>query len=192
MPDRPSTPHARRPGGWILACVLVAIGLTGCGDAEPGIPVSEREGPEQITYDYHTTQSQGGTPTWELWGESAMRYAGEARRELEVVRMVFYRDGEQDAVLTSERGEINEETQATVARGNVVVVSEDGRTLESEVLYWDPERQLIHTDAFVRFTDGDQVLTGYGMETDPDLTNLVILRQVKGEIYTESESEGEG
>ena len=154
--------------------------------------MGEREGPEQVTYDYHTTQSKGGTPVGELWGESALRYAGETRRELEGVRMVFYRDGVKDAVLTSETGEIDETTQATVARGNVVVVSEDGRTLESEELYWDPERELIHTDVFVRFTDGDQVLTGYGMETDPDLTDLVILNQVKGEIYTETEEEEGG
>ena len=191
MSERPPR-WISRTWAWLLAGTTVLVLSGGCGDAEPGLQVGEREGPEQVTYDYHTTQSKGGTPVWELWGESALRYAGETRRELEGVRMVFYRDGVKDAVLTSETGEIDETTQATVARGNVVVVSEDGRTLESEELYWDPERELIHTEVFVRFTDGDQVLTGYGMETDPDLTDLVILNQVKGEIYPESEAEEGG
>ncbi len=175
---------------WRSRAAFALLLLLGCGDAEPGQPVVESQNPEQTTYEYHTTQTKMGIPEWELWGEQAVRYAGNAQRDLVGVRMVFYSQGERKAVLTSETGQIDEETQVTVARGNVVVVSEDGRRLESEVLYWDPERQLIHTEAFVKFTEGGRILTGYGMETDPDLTNLVILRQVRGEIPAESEEGG--
>ena len=165
------------------ACVLLFVA---CGDAEPGRPAVENDGPEQTTYEYHTTQTKLGVREWELWGEQAVRYSGSSQRDLNGVRMFFYSAGERSAVLTSDTGQIDEETQVTVARGNVVVIIEDGRRLESEVLYWDPERRLIHTDAFVKFTEGDRILTGYGLETDPDLSDLVILRQVESEIPAES------
>jgi LPS export ABC transporter protein LptC len=168
--------------GWVLAAL--ALSLAGCGDAEPGRAVVENEGPEQTTYEYHTTQTKLGVPEWELWGEQAVRYSGSAERDLTGVKMVFYKAGERDAVLTSETGKIDEETQATVAEGNVVVISEDGRKLESEVLHWDPKRQLIYTgvETFVKISEGDRILTGYGLETDPDLTDLVILKQVESEV----------
>lgn len=161
--------------------------LIGCSDPEPPAPGGLDTYPEQQTQDYHTQHTQAGVVVWELWGDSAERYSGENELRLHDVRMVFYREGVKDAVLTSDRGDIDEITERTTARGNVIVVSEAGRRLESEILHWDPERALIHTDAFVRFTDGDQIVTGYGMETDPDLTDLVIERQVEGELPDESD-----
>jgi len=160
--------------------------VLGCGDADTNLPSPPNDVPQQITYDYHTTQTRGGIPQWELWGVTAERYPGQSTLQLQGVRMVFFKEGKKDAELTSSSGEIDEKTRDTTARGDVVVTTEDGRTLESEVLHWDAEKQLIHTDAFVRFTEGDQVLTGYGLRTDPNLTNLTLERQVQGEIPSES------
>ncbi len=173
----------------VLACVTAALATassTGCERTQPETPAWVESLPEQQTRSYHTQQSRAGVVEWELWGETAERFPDRSELELHGVRMIFYRDGEQDAVLTSERGTVDEHTHRTTARGNVVVVSANGRRLESEILHWDPQRRRIHTDAFVRFTDGDQIVTGYGMETDPDLADLVIERQVEGELPAES------
>ena len=121
-----------------------------------------------------------------MFGATAESFPGVDDVRLSTVRMIFYKDGVRDAELTSLLGSINEKTQNTLAEGNVVIVTETGRTLESDILYWNTETQKIHTDAIVRFTDGDQVLTGYGMETDPNLSDLVIFRQVEGEIKDEN------
>ena len=175
-----------------LLLALLLAGAVGCGRQEPDPvpPEAERDFPSQRTYDYSTRQSRDAVPVWELYGDVAEKYEGSDVLSLIGVRMVFYRDGVQDAVLTSRSGEIDENTEVTVARGNVVVVTEDGRRLESEVLHWDPERELIHTEEFVRFTEGDQVLTGYGLETDPDLTNVTIMREVQGTSRDESTPPG--
>ena len=66
-----------------------------------------------------------------------------------------------------------------------------GQVLESEVLHWDNQRQRIHTDEFVKLTEGDQILTGYGLETDPDLTDLTLRERVEGDLPTENPN-GEG
>ncbi len=173
-------PRTRSGLSALVGVALLAVLVAGCGEEPEPTPPGVEDLPTQRTYDYSTRHSRDALPVWELFGNVAEQYQGEDTMYLTGVRMVFYRDGETDAVLTSQRGEVDQETEATVARGNVVVVTEDGRRLESEVLYWDPERELIHTEAFVRFTEGDQVLTGYGLETDPDLTNVQIQRDVKG------------
>jgi LPS export ABC transporter protein LptC len=180
-----------RHGSLLIGIAL--LGLGACGQATPEPEPLPPDLPVQVTYDYHTTQTKGGVLEWELWGETAERYPGDDALTLQGVRMVFYREGQRDAVLTSRSGEIDEKTQQTVARGDVVVISGDGKRLESEILYWDPQRRLIHTEAFVRFIDGDQVLTGYGMETDPNLTTLVLRENVSGEFGEEAPGErGDG
>lgn len=176
--------------GLVLLLLLAVVGGLGCDEDRTELPPGMENFPEQQTTDYHTRHTKGGVPVWELSGNVAERYPGEPTMNLTGVHMVFFREGARDAVLTSDTGEVDQRTQATVARGNVVVITEEGRKLESEILHWDPERELIHTDAFVRFTDGDQVLTGYGLETDPDLTNVVILRQVEGGFPDESAASG--
>jgi LPS export ABC transporter protein LptC len=162
----------------------------GCSETGTEAPSGSSAMPEQMTYDYRTTQTRGGVLEWELWGTTAERYPGRSVMKLTGVRMVFYKGGEKDAELTAETGEVDDKTKNTVARGNVVVTNEEGAVLRSEVLHWDNARELIHTDKFVRFEDGDQVLTGYGLETDPNLTNLVILDDFAGEIPAEEGGDG--
>lgn len=171
-------------GGVLPVLALTAL-LGACERAAETTGGSKADFPEQQTEDYHTLHSKSGVPVWELWGRAAERFPSDSTTRLRGVRMVFYREGAKEAELTSDEGEVDQKSEQTTARGNVVVVSEAGRRLESEVLHWDPERQLIHTEAFVRFTEGDQILTGYGMRTDPDLTDLVIDRQVSGEMPQE-------
>lgn len=171
--------RARRGTASGLLLLLVA-----CGGEEPRLegrtPVDD--GPVQITYDYRTTQTREGVRQWELHGGTALRFPGQTSIQLEGVRMRFYEEGELKAVLTSRTGEIEEESRNTVARGDVELLTQDGRTLHSEVLHWDNQRQLIHSEEFVRYAEGDQILTGYGMETDPDLSNLTLRERVAGEL----------
>jgi LPS export ABC transporter protein LptC len=165
-------------GGWLVA-------QAGCGQTEPESIPHPPDLPVQVTYNYRTTQTHGGIPEWELQGATAERYPGRKSLHLTDVHMVFYHDGEKSADLTAESGEVEDETKNTVARGNVVVVNSEGKRLSSDILYWDNARELIHTDQFFRFEDGDQVLTGIGLETDPDLSDLHVLKSVEGEITPE-------
>jgi LPS export ABC transporter protein LptC len=173
---------------------MVLVALLGCGgDGEVENPAADTAYPEQETEAYHTRQTRAGVAVWELWGDRAESYPGEDTMLLHGVRMHFYEEGEQAAVLTANTAEVDQQTEFTTARGNVVVVNQDGDQLESEVLHWNPNEQLIHTEEFVRFTRGDQILTGYGMDTDPDLTNVNIHRQFEGDLPANQEPvDGEG
>ena len=58
------------------------------------------------------------------------------------------------------------------ARGNVIVITEDGRRLETAQLRYDPQRNEISGDsAFVLTRPGD-VLSGIGFVTDPNLSRI--------------------
>jgi LPS export ABC transporter protein LptC len=150
------------------------------------------DSPLQTIYGYHTVETHMGQVQWELFGEKAERYSGEEDLYLIGVRMLFYEDGLLSATLTSQRGRVNEATHDMTAKGEVEIVTEDDRTLRSEILHWDNERQLIHTAEYFRATDAGQVLTGIGLETDPKMTDLVIMRQVEGDAPDPSSSSDGG
>ncbi len=166
---------------------LLVIALVSCSPVSDDAPSPVSDGvPEQVTYNYKMTQTNAGMPEWVLWGAVAQRNSGETVLHLTEVRMVFYENGVQSAELTSQTGEIDEKTRHTVARGDVHVVTEEGKELKSQVLRWDNDRELIHTVEYVHYQDGDWILTGWGLETDPQLSNVVIKERGSGEIPRDS------
>ena len=88
----------------------------------------------------------------------------------------FDEHGLHSSVLTSQAGKVDETTNNLEATGNVVVVSDSGIVVETEKLYWDNQRQLIHSDEFVKITSPKEKLQGHGFESDQSLKNYRIFR----------------
>lgn len=61
-------------------------------------------------------------------------------------------------------------------KDSVVAINEAGEKLETELLYWDQKKALIYTDRFVKITTQDQIIQGYGLESDPRLSERRIKR----------------
>ena len=87
---------------------------------------------------------------------------------------------EHTSVLTAQRGTVNDVTHDFEARENVVVVSDSGTTLRTEVLYWTNTTRKVHTPAFVSIKSLKEQLQGHGLESDQGLKHYTILK-VTGE-----------
>ena len=88
----------------------------------------------------------------------------------------FDEHGVHSSVLTSRTGKVDENTNNLEAIGNVVVVSDSGVVVETEKLFWDNQRQLIHSDEFVKITSPKENLQGHGFESDQSLKNYKIFK----------------
>jgi Protein of unknown function (DUF1239). len=84
--------------------------------------------------------------------------------------------GNHSSVLTSLTGKVDESTNNLEAIGNVVVVSDSGVVVETDKLFWDNARQLIHSNDFVKITSPKEKLQGHGFESDQNLKNYKIFR----------------
>jgi LPS export ABC transporter protein LptC len=71
-------------------------------------------------------------------------------------------------------------------RDSVVVVNEKNDKLETELLYWNQESDLIYTDRFVKITNIDQEIQGFGFESDTKLQHQRI-KKVSATIYFNDE-----
>lgn len=73
-------------------------------------------------------------------------------------------------------------------RNDVVAVSDDGKTINTELLYWDQKKGEIYSDQYVRITKEDgQMLEGNSFTAD-DKLNRISLSQVSGEVFLEDKN----
>jgi LPS export ABC transporter protein LptC len=116
------------------------------------------------------------------------RYAGK-KPYLELpkgMNIIFYKvDKSQQSKLTANYGIAYDNGNGIMekmeAKGNVIVINEEGEQLNTEHLIWNALTKKIYTDAFVKITTKDQVIMGNGMEADQDFSNYKI-KDVTGVI----------
>lgn len=73
-------------------------------------------------------------------------------------------------------------------RDSVVVINQENEKLETELLFWNQQKDLIYTERFIKFTTEDEIIQGTGFESDSRLTKREI-RKISGIIYINEENE---
>lgn len=59
-------------------------------------------------------------------------------------------------------------------RGNVQILSQRGDKFETEQLFWDEKKKSVYSDKYIKIEQEDKTLTGYGFESNQELTEYVI------------------
>ena len=169
----------------MLLALSVALGLSAaaCQDAPTPPPAapSLADSADQTIYGLRSDITQAGVRQAELRADTGFIFDEGTRIELRDVHLTFFTtQGVRDAVLTSREGTYNMRTSQMEARGNVVLVSEDGRRLTSEELRFDQTADQIASDsAFVLLEPGRR-LEGVGFRTNSDLTRFQCLGSCRG------------
>jgi LPS export ABC transporter protein LptC len=175
--------------------LLVGIlAVSGCGDSGETVTTSssrskDRRVPQQQFFDYRLIESEAGVKQWVLQSDKMLKYATERDVHLVTLHMDFFQDGAHFSVLTADSGRANLDSKNIHTWGNVVVVTDDGRILETEELFFSNEEELIYNDVFNRFTRDGDVLTGIGLEATPDLEYIEIKQRVEAEVEDEVNAE---
>jgi LPS export ABC transporter protein LptC len=163
----------------LLIALAAILGLTACEEKiRPSvvrIPVMD-EIPTQESWNTVITFSESGRVKAILKAGHIAQYQRQQRTIMDGgVRVDFYDVQEQhSSVLTSNKAVVNDQNHDLEARENVVVVSDSGTTLRTEVLLWSNETRKIHTQEFVSVASPDETLQGEGLESDQGLKNYKI------------------
>jgi len=59
---------------------------------------------------------------------------------------------------------------------NVSLINLKGESFKTSLLYWDQRQQRIYSDSFIRIEQKDQIITGYGFESNQTLTQYKIFK----------------
>ncbi len=88
------------------------------------------------------------------------------------IKVLFY-NGHTVTVgsFTSKYAKFWEDKRLWELKDSVVAVNEKNEKLETELLYWDQDKELIYTDRAVTITYQDEIVLGIGMKSNPKFTN---------------------
>lgn len=99
----------------------------------------------------------------------------------------FEPDGTMSSTLEANSAYYTKETNRYKAEGDVEVIGYiDPRKLNSEELYWEPDKGEIYTETFVRIQSEDQISTGTGLRAKQDFSSYRILKP-SGTIYLDEQ-----
>ena len=97
----------------------------------------------------------------------------------------YDKDGEMAGSIRSKYAKKLEEEMLWEARNEVIVINAEGKKLETELLYWDMNKEQIYSDRYVRLTSGGQIIEGNnGFVSDQNLEHPVFL-SITGNIEVE-------
>ena len=165
----------------VLVAALITAGCTGTKKTAPVLSNAMADSANQVMYGARFNLTDQGVMHAQLVADTAYFFDDNTRVELIHVNSTFYTSvGVKSAVLTSRRGTYHTNTGLMVARGNVVINSEDGRHLRSEELKYDQSRNEIASDSAFVLTEPDRRLEGVGFRSDPNLQNVHVLKTLSG------------
>lgn len=168
----------------IALFVSVCVPLAACAEKK-ALPTARgsalADSADQVMYGLKFSLTSDGVARALLNADTAYFFDENTRAELENVQTTFFTTtGVRDAVLTSRRGTYNTRLAVMVARQNVVVLSEDGRRLETSELMYSQGRNEISSDSAFVLTEPNRRLEGIGFRSDPNMNNIRILKGFSG------------
>jgi LPS export ABC transporter protein LptC len=165
-----------------LALLLMQL-WSGCTYDEPTNRPSLQTYPTSEATNATTEFLTGSVVTTRLHSGRFIQYAENDSAWAFVLHVDFYdSNGVHASALTADSALVREGQRLMEGFGNVHVLTDKGTTLESPHLAWNDFSQTVSTDSFVVVTRGEDVMSGYGFQSDPDLTRIVFRRQVSGRI----------
>lgn len=123
------------------------------------------------------------TPLFEEYKKDGAKYQ-EYKQGLYAA--LYGKTGGEVGSIRSEYAIYYEDDKLWELRNKVVAINAEGKKLETELLFWDMEKETIYTDRLARFTAGAQVIIGKdGFESDQQLNNPEF-KNVSGQLELEN------
>lgn len=121
-----------------------------------------------------------------LRGDTALVFDDSTTVKVKNVDLTIYAEGTgaERAHLTAREGDFNQQTQFMVARGNVVLVTNDGKRIETEELQYDPQSKRIWSSRETTLIEPGSRIVGDGFEADETFTNYRITRP-RGQVSSD-------
>jgi LPS export ABC transporter protein LptC len=175
---------------FLLLSVTLSILISSCENKIPVIPKSDLLTlPSLTAKDFKMTLTDSGRVQLEMFSPLVEKYdkAEPPYAEFRTgIKVVLYNGKDSAQARVTSRYAKCTNNNLWELRDSVVVINDKEERLETELLFWNQEKDLIYTDRFVKITSEDQITQGIGFESDSHLNRRKILR-VTADIYLKNE-----
>ena len=174
--------------------ILIAVFIFSCTEEKirphVNLTMEEENIPVQESWDSKVIFTENGILKGILYTDHLRAFNDPKEKLLDGVRFEFYNEeGKKTSQLTSKHGRIDELTQDMYAIDSVVAINDSSNVkLETDELMWRKKDERIISDKFVRITSDEEIIEGYGFESDQQIKNYII-RNVTYQTTTQKKNE---
>ena len=171
----------------LLSLALAAAALAGCQrhGTEPQAAAEFPKLPSDyvlVSVKHYLTED--GIRRGLLNADTGYVHVDSAKFDLHKVHLLLYNaNGQEAADLVSKTGELDQRTNAMVARGNVVLVGRGSgvQRIETEELHYDPNTHQLWSTVSSRVTQKGNVVTTQGFKADDQLQRIE-MKAIRGRV----------
>ena len=160
---------------------VMFVFLPSCGKKEQATAAAVKESdslPDMRTLGVTTLVSDSGMIRYKIIADEWLVYsqrnppfwAFEKGVYLEKFDTLFH----VDASIKADTAYYYEQKKLWELRSNVHIQSQRGDKFDTELMFWDQNKEKIYSDRFIRIEQVDKVLTGYGFESNQQMTEYQI------------------
>lgn len=159
--------------------LMISIFLIGCEEkpeSDINYTIEDEDLPTQESWNCEIQFTEKGVLKAILYSDHIRIYNDPKQTLLDNMLVDFINEkGAVSSSLSSKYGRIDDATEDMYAIDSVVAINDSsGTRLETEELMWRKVDEKIVTDKFVTITSEDEIIQGYGFESDQDLKNYTI------------------
>ncbi|PWE01419.1 LPS export ABC transporter periplasmic protein LptC [Marinilabilia rubra] len=176
---------------FILLAVLFFSGA--CQSNKPSeikAVVDEENFPSLAVNDLETVITDSGRVAYRFISPEMNKYDNRQEPYTEFPRglhlIVYNKQEEIDAQIKSRYAIYHEKDELWELQNNVEAVNFKNEVINTEQLFWDAREHRIFSDEFIKITTDQEILTGYGFESDESLENYTI-KNISGILAIEEE-----
>jgi LPS export ABC transporter protein LptC len=156
-------------------CVLLLAAAAACGGS---VEPPTGEGYTELTADnimigVSTTATSDGVRSATGTYDTVFVYNDSASYRVKGVhQQLFDSNGLPSATIRADSGVLNTITDATIARGKVVLITRTGCQIETEELHYDAQNRSVWSDVHTRFLISGKVTTAETFRADDGFNNV--------------------
>ena len=162
----------------IVLLFIFSIAIFSCDKSEPSITakMASKDLPDQESWSATFEVTVQGIPRAIIWSGYTAKYNKKKTINFsDSIHVDFYDGfGVHQSELFSDSGKVFNKTNDLEVWGNVIVISDSGVVLKTDLLKWNNSKQKIYTDREVAFYTATDTLYGDYFDSDPDLKNYQI------------------
>ncbi|MCK5832157.1 LPS export ABC transporter periplasmic protein LptC [bacterium] len=169
---------------FVFVCLSIGFLFVGCSPnyQESSDPVKSQSA-DRIMHNADIEISQAGKPSGHLKADSLLFFDKEDRIFGYNITVDFFdTDGELSGNLSADSGWIENKNQRITVYSNVYVVTREDVRMWTDSLAYYPELSRIRTSAGVKIDKDGEYITGEGLDSDLEFTDIRITNNVSGRL----------
>jgi LPS export ABC transporter protein LptC len=179
--------------GSIFLLLAVVVFTQGCQSNDPDeikAVIEEEDHPSMSVHDLETTITDSGRVEYRFLSPEMNQYDNKQEPYTEFpqgLHLIVYSDsGEIEARIKSDYAIYREQKEIWELQDNVEAVNFKDEVINTEQLFWNANEKRVYSDEFIKITTEEEILTGYGFESDEKFENYTI-KNISGIVAVDEE-----